>query len=274
LVHHQKQNHNQALPPRHPTIDNSTLHKIFNHNSTHQPNNINMSFFPRAFASEFAPIFHLLDDYAAHNVARSSGAAAQTLRSFQPKFDIKENKDSYELHGELPGVQRENLSIEFVDSQTLAVKGRTESHREEGTRPSRFIESATPAQGTIEAGSNASTSNTASQSPKHSPKKAYVEDEDNFVQVDNAATTASSAAAPETSKAVEKHTPQQQPQRSEDKPTSRYWLSERSVGTFARSFQFPSRVDQDNVKASLENGILSIVVPKSVKPEVRRINIE
>jgi HSP20 family molecular chaperone IbpA len=204
----------------------------------------------------------LLDDYAAHNVARSS--ATQTVRSFQPKFDIKENKDNYELHGELPGVQRENLTIEFTDSQTLAIKGRTESRREEGTRPSGLIEGATPTQGAIEG----SSSNSASQSPKQAPKKAYVEDGDNFVEVEN---TNTASPAPN---AVEKHNTQQQVQRSDDKPTSRYWLSERSVGTFARSFQFPSRIDQDNVKASLTNGILSIVIPKNVKSEVRKISIE
>ena len=43
---------------------------------------------------------------------------------------------------------------------------------------------------------------------------------------------------------------------------TKYWVSERSVGEFHRSFSFPGRVDQDGVKASLKNGVLSIVVPK------------
>ena len=43
---------------------------------------------------------------------------------------------------------------------------------------------------------------------------------------------------------------------------STYWMSERSVGEFARSFSFPNRVDQGNVKASLRNGVLGVVVPK------------
>ena len=45
-------------------------------------------------------------------------------------------------------------------------------------------------------------------------------------------------------------------------PRHTYWVSERSVGEFARSFSFPNRVDQDSVKASLKNGILSVTVPK------------
>ena len=56
---------------------------------------------------------------------------------------------------------------------------------------------------------------------------------------------------------------------------STYWVSERSVGEFARSFNFANRVDQDNVKASLKNGILSIVVPKLAKKDTsRRITVE
>ncbi|KAF3390565.1 30 kDa heat shock protein [Penicillium rolfsii] len=58
------------------------------------------------------------------------------------------------------------------------------------------------------------------------------------------------------------------------KPTHRYWASERSVGEFQRSFTFPGRVDQDNVKANLKNGILSIVIPKSVAPTGKKITIE
>ena len=54
---------------------------------------------------------------------------------------------------------------------------------------------------------------------------------------------------------------------------AKYWVSERSVGEFSRAFQFPTNVDQDNVRASLTNGILSVTVPKAKKPEGRRIAI-
>ncbi|KAI5848297.1 HSP20-like chaperone [Tricharina praecox] len=51
------------------------------------------------------------------------------------------------------------------------------------------------------------------------------------------------------------------------------WVSERSVGSFRRVFRFPSPVDTDGVKASLEHGILSMTVPKR-KAEKKRISIE
>ncbi|EXJ77434.1 hypothetical protein A1O3_09660 [Capronia epimyces CBS 606.96] len=57
-------------------------------------------------------------------------------------------------------------------------------------------------------------------------------------------------------------------------PKHTYWVSERQVGEFARSFAFPNPVDQDNVKASLKNGILSVVVPKLEKSRgAKRIQI-
>ncbi|KAI5815691.1 HSP20-like chaperone [Pyronema omphalodes] len=53
----------------------------------------------------------------------------------------------------------------------------------------------------------------------------------------------------------------------------KYWVSERSVGEFSRSFSFPGHVDIDQVRASLEHGILKIVVPKMEKKAGRKIEI-
>ena len=53
----------------------------------------------------------------------------------------------------------------------------------------------------------------------------------------------------------------------------KYWVSERSVGEFSRSFSFPSTIDVERVKASLEHGILKVVVPKKEKPQGRRIEV-
>jgi HSP20 family molecular chaperone IbpA len=53
----------------------------------------------------------------------------------------------------------------------------------------------------------------------------------------------------------------------------RYWVSERTVGEFQRSFSFPSYVDMDAVKASLAHGILKVVVPKKQSQVAKRIEI-
>lgn len=53
----------------------------------------------------------------------------------------------------------------------------------------------------------------------------------------------------------------------------KYWLSERSVGEFSRTFNFPAPVEQDVVSATFRDGILEIVVPKVKKQGARRITI-
>lgn len=41
-------------------------------------------------------------------------------------------------------------------------------------------------------------------------------------------------------------------------------LNERHIGECQRSFTFPNEVDADDMKASLANGLLRIVVPKKM----------
>jgi len=60
-------------------------------------------------------------------------------------------------------------------------------------------------------------------------------------------------------------------EKKEEKP--KYWVSERTVGEFSRSFSFPGTIDVDAVQASLEHGILKVVVPKKEKPASRRIEL-
>jgi HSP20 family molecular chaperone IbpA len=62
---------------------------------------------------------------------------------------------------------------------------------------------------------------------------------------------------------------------SQNQTNYKFWVSsERSIGEFQRTFTFPTRVDQDAVKASLRNGILSIVVPKEAAPKLKKIRVE
>jgi HSP20 family protein len=213
--------------------------------------------FPRFPSGEFAPLFRLLDDYASHQSSRQGddfgnlGNISQ-LRSFQPRFDVKEVKDSYELHGELPGVEQKDIQIEFTDAQTLSIKGRTERHRESGTPPTAALEGQ-------QEQSRITADSSSTSSPHYQPPT--VEDE-------NANTEQQMTTTNTSDNQIQQHTEQQQ------RPQSRYWVSERSVGEFSRSFAFPSRVDQDNVRASLKDGILSIVVPKASAPTSRKIQIE
>lgn len=160
-------------------------------------------------ASEFSSFFRLLDDYTDHLTRRlgpdfySPGG----LRTFAPRFDMRESNDAYHLDGELPGIDQKDITIEFTDPKTLVVRGRTEHTYETG-----------------EPGAGGEQQPTA--------------------------------------------------EKEQQQPDHRYWVSERSIGEFSRTFTFPATVDQDNVKASLKNGILSITVPKTATSSTKRITIE
>jgi HSP20 family protein len=200
-----------------------------------------MSLFPR-FTQEFAPLFRLFDEYD-RQAFRNTDQQIRSLRSFTPRFDVKETKENYELHGELPGIEQNDINIEWTDNNTLAISGRHEHVREEGTRPQGLIENDID----------------STQQPKKLEHQPTVEED----------STDTSTRNTQVSKLSEEH----QVDKNEG-PRTKYWVSERSVGEFHRSFAFPARVDQDAVKASLKNGILSIVVPKAQAPQPRKINIE
>jgi len=199
----------------------------------------NMSFFPRYSSpiAEFAPLFRAFDD--ALDVHRSSNV--RSVRAFAPKFDVREVENGYQLDGELPGIDQKDVQIEFTDPHTLVIKGRTERSYESGDRE------AIDGQGRITEGDH------------HESHQPSVEDAGEDGETSTAVATQSNKGE------VSKESAQNKP---------KFWVSERSVGEFHRTFSFPTRVDQDAVKASLKNGILSILVPKAPAPTSKRINIE
>ncbi|KAL7940138.1 HSP20-like chaperone [Trichoderma barbatum] len=201
----------------------------------------NMSLFQRNFYSpdtSFTPLFRLLEDF--DNYSRQGNGAVQGRRTglahWQPKFDVRETDSAFELQGELPGMSKENVNIEFTDSQTLLVKGKVERTYTSGTPPTGAIEG------------NATGGAITEGKEDKSSHKATIEDE----------------GEGEVAKSSEENKPAD---------SAKYWLTERSVGEFSRSFSFPTRVDQDNVSANFKDGILNIAIPKAAKHEPRRIAI-
>jgi len=210
-----------------------------------------MSLFPRSLVSNdpttsFHPLFRLLDDFDQYS--NDSGRHRQSRSSskiFAPKFDVSEHEDRYELHGELPGVEQKDVDIEFSDRQTLTLRGHIERSYTSGTRPAGSVEGS-QSSGAIEGGHG-----TGDESQAITAKDKVSADKTSADKTNEAGT-------------------------QEDKSAEtgvKYWVSERSVGNFSRSFNFPTPVDQENVRASMKNGILSVVIPKAKKPESRKITI-
>lgn len=53
-----------------------------------------------------------------------------------------------------------------------------------------------------------------------------------------------------------------------------YHRIERSYGPFRRIFALPAAVDQGQIRASIENGVLKIVLPKRTSSQPRQIEIQ
>ncbi|KAG2230900.1 HSP20-like chaperone [Thamnidium elegans] len=53
-----------------------------------------------------------------------------------------------------------------------------------------------------------------------------------------------------------------------------WWVNERVVGSFTRSFSFPNSLNGDNIKASYDNGVLKVTVPKVKENKPKQIQIE
>jgi len=195
-----------------------------------------MAFYPQFSNGGFSQLFQLLDDYDSHCSGRSnSGSMAgasrsQSSQTFSPRFDVREASDTYLLDGEVPGISQSDVEIEFLDSNTLVVKGHSRRDYE-----------------------NVQVRTTKSSDQATSPKtyQPTVEAEDD--EGDKSSAIASAKPTPKVSK--------------------KYWVSERQVGRFQRTFTFPTRVNQDDVKANLKNGILSIIIPNAPADTAKKIRI-
>jgi HSP20 family protein len=53
-----------------------------------------------------------------------------------------------------------------------------------------------------------------------------------------------------------------------------YHFSERSYGSFQRSFQLPLSIDRDKVAADFSNGVLTITLPKAAEAQKPQKKIE
>jgi HSP20 family molecular chaperone IbpA len=205
-----------------------------------------MSLFPPSFyeadASSFTPLFRLLDDFDSYT--RQTGGNQHGRRPgaspWQPKFDVRETDEAYELHGELPGMNKDTVHIEFPELQTMTVRGKAE----------RTYSAANPAAGQIEDATEKPVITEGGEGSQAS-HKANLQDE-------SGAKTENAGEKPENKLESSKY---------------KYWFTERNVGEFFRIFTFPSPVDHDSVTAGFKDGILTVSVPKLKKPESRRITI-
>lgn len=52
-----------------------------------------------------------------------------------------------------------------------------------------------------------------------------------------------------------------------------FYIREREMGTFSRSFRLPSDIDENSVSAVLDNGVLQLTIKRSEKTKARTVKI-
>ncbi|KAK0652686.1 HSP20-like chaperone [Cercophora newfieldiana] len=205
-------------------------------------------FYPRSYSAApgFSSLFRMLDDFEKYaqttlgNPMSNPFGGLATLGSstgmqtIAPKFDVTEHEKDYSLQGELPGVPPENVVIEFTDPQTLVIHGHAEREHTEGD----------PSLARIGGPEETKKIEGSGGGKKMEGKKENMNESKEGTEGES------------------------------KKPTSKYWLNERSFGEFSRVFNFPSSVDQDHVEAKFNHGLLSVMVPKATKKGARKIEIK
>lgn len=225
-------------------------------------------------AAEFGPLFRLLETppFFPTSLSRRSHPSSRHSNNqhfLAPRFDVREVPAAFELQGELPGINQENVTIEFVDANTLVIRGKTESVHTETSEDGNVAKENGKEQVAESPATLAADNDAASEKSASSYHKASVEDED-YVDA-GAESEQGPGEAPTTTKTVSEKPTEAVKENEQNRP--KYWVSERATGEFERRFKFPGQVDQEAVKASLKNGILSVVVPKVARKE-RRIVVE
>ena len=163
-------------------------------------------------------------------------------------------------------MQQKDVTIEFVDPHTLVIRGYVErdffdeagtgTNLKDGVAEGNEVgEQQQQKVGGVDENAQGGTTVDRSASAEE------VQDDDDKSSTRTANQKNTPLATPTTTATATTE--------EEDGNKDKHWISERVVGGFERHFRFSSDVDQDAVKASLKNGILSIVVPKIVKRQKR-----
>jgi HSP20 family molecular chaperone IbpA len=149
------------------------------------------------------------------------------------------SETEYRVELEVPGYQKPEINIEFGgDGKSLTITGKSEKSFEQGPDDEQ---SSKPHGVTVE--------EVPEESNQASAKKSTGKEQSTAVTETNKNKDVGAPAAP------------------------KYWLSERSVGSFSRTFSFRAALDPEKATASLEHGILTVVIPKATKHAAKKISI-
>lgn len=163
-----------------------------------------------------------------------------------PRFDLEEDDQLYYLYGEVPGAKADDIAIEPRDKNTLVIYGTI--YRPEA----KTLKTNGPlAESTMEATST--KNNAEAQQPNIIEKVSNTPHHTHHFTREDGTT---SYIAPKSSSKSSYHM------------AHRTLLNERLLGDFHRTFIFPTPVVEEAMRATLNDGILTILIPKKEKISV------
>lgn len=225
----------------------------------------------------FSPILNYIDEFDRHFSHRH-----RFMNCFIPRFDLEEDANNYFLYGEVPGARVEDITIEAHDDHTLVVYGTTHrpghaipsASRDENVSESsdpfvkvKVEDAAVPKSEDGNTYINVDASNAGHPAPgsqtapvshqqyathDYSDPNPQAPRPSNLINVD-----ASNAGRPYSLERDQEHHVH-----NSGHGEKRVLLSERLVGDFHRTFAFPAPIEEEGTRASVENGVLYLVVPK------------
>jgi HSP20 family protein len=213
---------------------------------------------------DFSPILHYIDEFDRHFSRRH-----RFMTCFIPRFDLEEDAHNYYLYGDIPGANVNDITVEAHDNHTLVIYGKTvrpgpaprEDDEGKGKGDTEFVKVM------VEDHEHAQETG----STDHKPAVPISSSEDQQAAV---SPVGPSFPPPPTQPEQSMHPHHQRHSTYTGNTGSqhlqsehRILLSERLVGDFHRTFAFPQPVVEEGVRASMENGVLSLVVPKREKGE-------
>ncbi|KAL7273348.1 hypothetical protein RUND412_003800 [Rhizina undulata] len=175
---------------------------------------------------------------------RSDSSEAPYRPFFSPKFDVIEDSSSYRLYGEIPGVEKSQVTLEFVSPRNLLIYGNC---------------------------SRTATHDVVSEPAEKPPQPAVQRSRRGSVIVEEAV---DEADVPFIEKHIKEEAALKKQREKEEEEKVKWWALERNIGDFRASFEFPEEIVPDKTTAKLEHGILKVRVPKQVPMEGRKIGIQ
>lgn len=191
-------------------------------------------------------LLSLVDDLNTHPRRNRGGCsnayrgAAAPRRPWQPRFDAQETPEGFVLRGELPGLNKDHVTIEFPEAQKIVISG-------------KVVESTGEATSThVEEAQQSTADDASSETESRSSHQATVEDADDDDDFEMLGHT--------SEKSQEK---QKQPEAEKKTETLEQPAPERVSRQFSRAFTFAVPVSHDFVTATLKDGLLTVEVPKA-----------